>query len=75
MVYDPRPPHLRRADSSALENLLRCELLRIDKPCALLNVIAPSTEKIALDHNYCAKPGSGNVLKESDRITFCDPPK
>ena len=72
MIYDPRPPHLRTADSLALENL-RCELLRIDKPCALLNVIVPSPEKIALDHNYCAKPGSGNVLKESDRITFCDP--
>ena len=69
MVYDPRPPHLRTADSSALENL-RCELLCIDKPCALLNVIVPSPEKIALDHNYCAKPGSGNVLKESDGITL-----
>ena len=64
MVYDPRPQHLREADNFALENL-RCKLLCINKPCALLNVIVPSFQKIAHDHMYCLKPGSKKLPNTS----------
>ena len=71
MMYDPRSKHLRKVDKLALENL-RCGLLKINKPCALLNVIIPSFDKVALDHTYIysSKPGSTNLPKEE--VTFCD---
>ncbi len=56
MVYDPRPQHAREVDKLALETL-RCELLCINKPCALLNLLVPSFEKIANVPTYCRKPG------------------
>ena len=69
MVYDPRPQHTREVDKVALK-ALRCELLCINKPCALLNLLVPSFDKIANDHTYCLKPGSVRLCDDS--VKFCD---
>ena len=57
MVYDPRPLHLRGVNTQAIEHT-SFDLLHINKLCALLNVLVPSSEKIALYHSYCSKANS-----------------
>ena len=47
-LYDPRPPHLRSADPEAL----RMDILGMDKPCVLLQLLTPSVDKIEHDHTY-----------------------
>ena len=64
MVFDPRPLHLRQPDPEAIEKL-RCDLLAINKPCAFLNIIVPSVEKVLHDHTYSSQSGSKPVRTES----------
>ena len=52
MIFDPRPPSLRKPDPQALE-YLRCDLLNLGQPCGLLSIIIPSTSKVEHDHCYC----------------------
>ena len=64
MTFDPRPLHLRKPNTQAVEQL-RCDLLAINKPCAFLKIIIPSIEKIARDHTYCSQSGAKPVLAKS----------
>ena len=56
MIFDPRPLHLRKLDTQAIEQLC-CDLLAINKPCVL---IIPSNENIAHDHTYYSQSGAKN---------------
>ena len=67
MVYDPRPLHLRQPDPQAVENL-RCDLLSINKPCGLSNVLIPSVEKVLHDHTYSIQSGSVHISNESSSV-------
>jgi hypothetical protein len=71
MVYDPRPLDCRSKDEQSIENLC-CELLLINKPCWLLNILIPDEKKMMLDHNYCSESKSPISWPE---LSFCDPSK
>lgn len=51
VVFDPRPTSLRDRDPSVALEKLRCDLLSLNQPCGLLNIIIPSVAKI--DHDHC----------------------
>ena len=51
VMFDPRPANCVNIDIPNRLERLRCDLLAIDQPCALLNVLVPSVASI--DHTYC----------------------
>lgn len=68
-TFDPRQPDDRKLGSEALEKL-RCDLLSLNQPCAFLNILVPSVEKIRHDHTYSKSPDEevANVYAEPDEI-------
>ena len=64
MVYDPQPLHLQGVNTQVIDTR-PCDLLHINKPCTLLNVLVPSPEKIALGHIYCSKASFLNISRGS----------
>ena len=54
MIYDPRPLHIRQPDPKTTENLC-CDLLSINKPWSLTNILVPSVELIMHDHPYSSQ--------------------
>ena len=70
MIYARQPQYREIDHDAALENL-RCDLVSVNKPCALLNVLVPQLDKIHLDDTYCmAKPTAVNY---KETVAFCDP--
>ena len=58
-MFDPRPTSLRDVDLPIRLERLRCDLLALNQPCALLNTLIPSVANIDHDHTYCK---SGNEV-------------
>ena len=52
-LFDPRPTSFRDLDITSRLEKLRCDLLGLNLPCALLNILIPSIAKIEHDHIYC----------------------
>ena len=52
-MFDLRQPHQCTLDTTAVETL-RCNLLSLNQPCAFLNILVPSLDKITHNHTYSA---------------------
>ena len=59
-MFDPRQPHQRTLDTTAVETL-RCDLLSLNQPCAFLGILVPSLDKITHDHTYSLLSGNEDV--------------
>ena len=68
-TFDPRQPDDCKLGSEALEKL-HCDLLSLNQPCAFLNILVPSVEKIRHDHTYSKSLDEevANVIAEPDEI-------
>ena len=67
VVFDPRPTSLRDLNPLVALEKLRCDLLSLNQPCGLLNIIIPSVTKINHDHSYY-RP-TENVNWQSDNLS------
>ena len=59
-MFDPRQPHQHTLDTTAVETL-RCDLLSLNPPCAFLDILVPSLDKITHNHTYSLLSGAEEV--------------
>ena len=64
-MFDPRQPHQRTLDTTAVETLC-CDLLSLNQPCAFLDILVPSLDKITHDHTYSLLSGDKEVEMTSE---------
>lgn len=69
MIFDPRLLTLRKVDPAAQEQL-RCSLLALGEPCALLCVLVPCTRKVLHDHCYISTE-QGDACETSSTEPDC----
>ena len=67
--YDPRPPEHHRVSLEAVEKL-RCDLLSLNQPCAFLDILVPSVDKIQHNHCYALPPAANDSTKGIARVEF-----
>ena len=65
--YDPRPPEYRQVSLEAVEKL-RCDLLSLNQPCAFLDILFPSVDKVMHDHSYSLPPAAEDSINRVDNI-------
>ena len=58
VVFDPQPTSFRDLDVSKRLEGLRCDLLHLNQPSALLNILIPFVPNIHHDHSYCSRANS-----------------
>ena len=62
VVSDPCPTSFRHLNYLVAFENLRCDLLSLNQPCSLLNIIIPSVTKV--DHDHCYYRTTENADKE-----------
>ena len=70
MIFDPRPLHLRQPDLNAIE-VLRCDLLAINRPCGFISLLVPPVEKVMHDHSYAARNPLGTTHTSVSEESVC----
>ena len=64
-MFDPRQPHQCTLDTTVVETL-RCDLLLLNQPCAFLDILVPSLDKITHNHTYSLLSGDKEVEMTSE---------
>ena len=67
VVFDPRPTSLKDLNTLVALEKLRCDLLSLNQPCGLLDIIIPSVTK--KDHDHCYYRPTENVNWQSDNLS------
>ena len=61
--YDPCPPEYRQVSLEAVEKL-HCDLLSLNQPCAFLDILVPSVDKVMHDHSYSLPPAAEDSINQ-----------
>ena len=63
--YDPHPQEYRQVNLEAVEKL-RCDFLSLSQPCAFLDILVTSVDKVMHDHSYSLPPAAEDSINRVD---------
>ena len=69
--HDPQPQDCRKLGSEAVETL-RCNLQSLSHPCAFLDILVPSVDKVIHDHTYSLQPSKSSMVTVSRQLEMSE---